>query len=174
QSTSNSKAQTAPAIQTASKPSAQATPSGWEQFWRKSLHDGVIANTQAKPLTAVPRSDATSQPSNQPQRTDSEFEIVFRPDPTIHDGRFSNNGWLQELPKPITKLTWDNAAIMNPGDAYRLGVVTGGMVELTYGGRRLQAPVWIQPGHVPGSVTLHLGYGRTQAGRAGTGVGFNP
>jgi molybdopterin-containing oxidoreductase family iron-sulfur binding subunit len=108
------------------------------------------------------------------RRLGGKFEVNFRPDPTIYDGRFANNGWLQELPKPITKLTWDNAAIMSPGDAFRLGVPTGGMVRLTYEGHTLKAPVWIQPGHVDGSITLHLGYGRTSGGKAGTGMGFNP
>ncbi len=102
----------------------------------------------------------------------------------IYDGRYANNGWLQECPKPITKLTWDNAAIMSPATASQLGVLyqtldvgmdsPAPMVQLTYQGRTLKAPVWVQPGHAEGSVTLHLGYGRTRAGRAGTGMGFNP
>jgi Fe-S-cluster-containing dehydrogenase component len=110
--------------------------------------------------------------------------VIFRPDPAIYDGRFANNGWLQELPKPITKLSWDNAAIISPADAKRLDVIpkdsldygmTGvPMVELTYQGRSLRAPVFIQPGHANGSVTVYLGYGRTRSGRAGTGMGFNP
>lgn len=175
--------------QPATKPSAQAT--GFDQFWRKSLHDGVIANTQAKPLTVTPRSDATSQASNQAPQTNSEFEIVFRPDPTIHDGRFSNNGWLQELPKPITKLTWDNAAIMSPATAARLdlgqnvnGLATNRMssiggeiladrIELHYRDRTVIAPVFIQPGQPDNVITVHLGYGRTISGRVGTGTGFN-
>ena len=98
----------------------------------------------------------------------------FRPDPTIYDGRFANNGWLQELPKPITKLTWDNAAIVSPADAHRLGVETAGMVRLTYEGHTLKAPVWIQPGHVEGSITLHLGYGRTKGGHSGRWHGLQP
>ena len=77
-----------------------------------------------------------------------KLEVIFRPDPTIYDGRFANNGWLQELPKPITKLTWDNAAILSPATAHRFGVQTGDMLKLTYDGRSLNAPVFIQPGHV--------------------------
>ena len=103
-----------------------------------------------------------------------KLEAIFRPDPTVYDGRFANNGWLQELPKPISKVTWDNAAILSVATAHHLGVSTGGMLQLTYQGRSLRAPVWVQPGHVDGAVTLHLGYGRTRAGRAGTGMGFNP
>src|SRR6202043_3825589 len=93
-----------------------------------------------------------------------KLEVIFRPDPTIYDGRFANNGWLQELPKPITKLTWDNAAFMSPATAHGFGADTGDMVKLTYQGRSLNAPVFVQPGHVSGAVTLHLGYGRTRAG----------
>jgi len=190
QSESNAPAQTTPAIQPASKATGQPIPSGFDQFWRKSLHDGVIANTQAKPLTVTPRSDAT-QSSNQTQSTNSEFEIVFRPDPTIHDGRFSNNGWLQELPKPITKLTWDNAAIMSPATAARLdlgqkvndlatnrmssigGEILADRIELRYRDRTVIAPVFIQPGQPDNVITVHLGYGRTISGRVGTGTGFN-
>ena len=113
------------------------------------------------------------QPGHSPE-AGGKLEVMFRPDPTIYDGRFANNGWLQELPKPITKLTWDNAAILSPATAHRLKAATGDMVQLTYQGRSLRAPVFIQPGHIDGAVTLHLGYGRTRAGRAGTGMGFNP
>ena len=94
--------------------------------------------------------------------------MIFRPDPTIYDGRFANNGWLQELPKPVTKLTWDNAAIMSPataGRARRARPATWS--SSTYQGNALKAPVFIQPGHADGAVTLHLGYGRTQGGPRG-------
>jgi molybdopterin-containing oxidoreductase family iron-sulfur binding subunit len=112
------------------------------------------------------------------------------PDPTFYDGRFANNGWLQELPKPITKLTWDNAALMSPATAKELGVGLGGyahggehggfhqpVVELQLGDRKVKAPAWVVPGHADGSVTVYLGYGREAAGKvggdAGHAVGFN-
>jgi molybdopterin-containing oxidoreductase family iron-sulfur binding subunit len=152
---------------------AQHPGADFEAWWRRAVHDGVVAGTALPAKTpAVKEAAISGRPQKRP--LGGKFEVNFRPDPTIYDGRFANNGWLQELPKPITKLTWDNAAIMSPGDAYRLGVASGGMVQLTYEGRGLKAPVWIQPGHVDGSVTLHLGYGRTKAGRSGTGAGFNP
>ena len=92
----------------------------------------------------------------------------------MYDGRFANNGWLQELPKPITKLTWDNAAIMSPATAHRFGVATEDMVELTYEGRRCALRCG-PPGHVNGAVTLHLGLvERARAGPARRGFGFNP
>ncbi len=99
--------------------------------------------------------------------------MVFRPDPSVYDGRFANNAWLQELPKSLTKLTWDNAALVAPGTAARLNLVSGDMVRLTHEGRSLEIPVWLAPGQALDTLTLHLGYGRTRAGRTGTGLGFN-
>ncbi len=155
----------------------------FEAWWRRSVHDGVVADSAFPAKTPSVRGDAVTAPAGT-RRLEGTLEVIFRPDPTIYDGRFANNGWLQELPKPITKLTWDNAAFMSPGTATRLGLPIvdtldyddGGvpMVELTYQGRTLRAPVFVQPGHANGAVTLHLGYGRTKAGRAGTGQGFNP
>jgi molybdopterin-containing oxidoreductase family iron-sulfur binding subunit len=101
------------------------------------------------------------------------LEIIFRPDPTIWDGRFSNNGWLQELPKPLTKLTWDNAAIISPAMAERLNLSNHQVVTLSYRDRAVEAPVWVSPGYPDNAVTVHLGYGRTYAGRVGSGIGFN-
>ena len=152
---------------------AQHKEADFEAWWRRAVHDGVVPGTALPAKAPAIHGEAISEHPRR-HRLAGKLEVIFRPDPTIYDGRFANNGWLQELPKPISKLTWDNAAILNPGDAHRLGVENGGMLELTYQGRSLRAPAWIQPGHASGSVTLHLGYGRTAAGRAGTGVGFNP
>ena len=152
---------------------SQHTGADFEAWWRRAVHDGVVANTAFPTKAPALHGENISGPARSP-RLGGKFEVIFRPDPAIYDGRFANNGWLQELPRPITKLTWDNAAIVSPGTAHILGVDTGDMLQLTYQGRALRAPAWIQPGHVDGAVTLHLGYGRTRAGRAGTGVGFNP
>ena len=101
------------------------------------------------------------------------IEVNFRRDPTIYDGRFANNPWLQELPKPVTKLTWDNAALIAPATAERLGVETGDVVQVTHEGRRLRVPVCVLPGHAQDALTISLGYGRTRAGRVGNSTGFN-
>jgi len=101
------------------------------------------------------------------------MEVNFRRDPTIYDGRFANNGWLQELPKPVTKLTWDNAALIAPATAERLEVENGDIIEVTHEGRRLRVPVWITPGQAQDALTVSLGYGRTRAGRVGNATGFN-
>jgi molybdopterin-containing oxidoreductase family iron-sulfur binding subunit len=145
----------------------------FEAFWETSLHDGLMAGT-ALPATSVTlRSDFAKQ-TPQAKRTDpNALEIVFHPDPATGDGRFANNGWLQELPKPVTRLTWDNAAMVNAATAQRLGVTHGDYVKLELAGRATYAGVYIIPGHADGSVTLHLGYGRRRAGNVGTGTGFN-
>jgi molybdopterin-containing oxidoreductase family iron-sulfur binding subunit len=103
----------------------------------------------------------------------ASLELIFRPDPTVYDGRFSNNGWLQELPKPLTKLTWDNAALLSPRTAERLGVRSEDVVELRYRGAAVQAPVWVLPGHADECVTVHFGYGREYGGKLAKGAGFN-
>jgi MoCo/4Fe-4S cofactor protein with predicted Tat translocation signal len=165
----------------------------FERFWRKALHDGVVPNTALPPREVALRSDvlaslpapASGSLSGSAPRSDptesgpaeqapiAGLEIVFRPDPTIFDGRFANNGWLQELPKPISKLTWDNAALVSPATAERLGLANEELVELHYEGRAVRAPIWITPGHANDCVTVNLGYGRTSAGKVGNGTGFN-
>ena len=137
--------------------------------WQKALHDGVVPNT-ASPAATVRAQGTRLSPS---QGKASALEIVFRPDPAVHDGRFANNGWLQELPKPLTKLTWENAAMVSPRTAGALGLVTGDVVELSRGGRSLRAAILAQPGHADSCVSVHLGYGRTRVGRVGMGAGFN-
>ena len=101
------------------------------------------------------------------------LELLFRPDPTIGSGEWANNGWLQELPKPLTQLTWDNVALISPALANEKNLHNGDVIELRSRGRKLHAPVWIMPGQAPHSVTVHLGYGRTRAGRVGDGIGYN-
>jgi molybdopterin-containing oxidoreductase family iron-sulfur binding subunit len=142
----------------------------FETFWQRALHDGVIAGTAFVPKTVPLRSEwnaTDAAPAGQ------GLEVVLRPDPYLVDGRFANNGWLQELPRPITKLVWDNAALVAPATAERLGVANGDVVELTHAERTLRAPVWIVPGHAAEAITLHLGYGRSRGGRVATGSGVD-
>ncbi len=151
----------------------------FERFWRRALHDGVIPGTEAQPASVVLRSEAIPEAvavaaaASQAKEDIAALEIVFRPDPTVWDGSLANNGWLQELPKPITHVTWENVAHLSPATAARLGIASQDVVEARYRGRAVQAPAWIVPGHADGSVTVHLGHGRTRAGVVGTGVGFN-
>ncbi len=150
----------------------QARPGGdYEGFWQQALQAGVVAGTAAPAATAQLRSDWDPGPT--PSRRDETLELIVRPDPYVHDGQFANNGWLQELPRPLTKLTWDNVATVAPATAERLGVTSEDVVELRFRGRTVRAPVWVTPGQAPGSVGVTLGFGRTHAGRVGTGVGFD-
>ena len=145
-------------------------PQAFEKAWRKMICAGLAPAPAASPSLPSFPSPAEAPDAPEPK---AGYEIVFRPDPTIWDGRFSNNGWLQETPKPITKLTWDNAALFSPKLAERLNLHNEDVVELTFQGRSLHAPVWIMPGQAENSVAVHLGYGRTSAGRVGTGQGCN-
>ena len=107
-----------------------------------------------------------------PPRQDS-LEVIFYRDAKVDDGRYANNGWMQELPDPITKMTWDNAVLVSRKTARELGVQNGDVVEITLNGRSVTGPIWTQPGMADYSLGLALGYGRERAGRVGTGVGFN-
>ncbi len=153
----------------------------FEKRWNRALHDGVVAGTafEPKPLRVKPGAWAEA---GAPKASSEGLEIAFRTDPAVFDGRFANLGWLQELPKPLTKITWDNVALVSPKTAAALGGVrteqtanghVTELAELTLGGRSVVAPLWVLPGHADGAVTVHLGHGRTRAGRVGNGVGFN-
>jgi len=142
--------------------------------WRKALHDGFIADSalpaRAAALQAAGIAQAATELQTAAQATG--FAIVLRPDPAVFDGRFANNAWLQELPRPLTKLTWDNALLVSPKTAEQQHLEHRQMVQVkTPGGRAVALPVYIQPGHAEGCATVYLGYGRTRAGRVGTGVG---
>ena len=194
-------------------PTSAATPSPeFERAWRRVLNDGFVPNTARRPRGGAAQGTGGEVPASGGAQTGAAspavpppaaapapapgagpYEIVFRTDPSIYDGRFANNGWLQELPKPLTKLTWDNAAIISPATAVKLGVGTepdgaviqeemprrvnrltkkGGEIDaevlrLNFRGRQLTAPVFILPGQPDDVVTVHLGYGRWRSGRVG-------
>jgi molybdopterin-containing oxidoreductase family iron-sulfur binding subunit len=145
----------------------------FESAWRLAVHDGVVPGTALPARTMTMRKDFASALAQFKPEAPQDLEIVYRPDPTVYDGRFANNAWLQELPKPLTKVTWENVALMSPATAKRLQLETQDIVELRYDGRTLRAPVWVMPGQADDSVTLFLGYGRRRSGRVGTGVGYN-
>ncbi len=173
-----------------------------EDDWRKFLHDGFQANS-AFPIAPVNittiggvggAGGPTTYPSNISQAVNElkasgtapgkqNFDVVFYRDAKMDDGRYNNNGWLQELPDPVTKLTWDNAVLMSPATAAELGVWTernaqnqkffNHTVEVTLNNRTIRGPVWVQPGMPDYTLGLALGYGREKTGRVGQGAGFN-
>ena len=170
----------------------ESEPGEFESRWQTALHDGVVAGSRSKPKQVKltdgwqtrlesEESGAGGESSAQDDKGENErIELGVSPDPSIFDGRFANNGWLQELPKPMSKLTWGNAAMMSPRTAKRLGLAMGSyahggehggyympLVELRIDGRTAIAPLWIMPGQADDTVTLHLGYGRENAGHVG-------
>ncbi len=155
-----------------SKPAAASQPAAeFERAWRKWLHDGLITGTAA---TASSRTIAPDVATRITASTPVDaIEVNFRRDPTIYDGRYANNGWLQELPKPMSKLTWDNAALVAPATAEAHELQNGDIITIAHEGRSLEVPAWIVPGHARDAITLFVGYGRSHAGRLGTDTGFD-
>jgi molybdopterin-containing oxidoreductase family iron-sulfur binding subunit len=140
---------------------------GW---WQRSLRDGVIAGSASTVRVVTASADFLAR--NPVPASADDLELLFRPDPTIWDGRYANNGWLQECPKPLTRLTWSNAALISPALAAERGLKNGDAIELRIGARHTQAPVWIMPGQAARSITVPLGYGRRRAGHVGERLGF--
>ncbi len=166
----------------------------FEDFWQGALASGVISNTAAPVVTPT----LQTQPPAAVALPVGELEIVFRPDPSVWDGAYSNNGWMMELPRPLTKLVWDNAVLMSIGTASRLlglgfnladlenpdsdarqvalermTAANGTMVTIRYAGGTLELPLWLTPGHADDSMTVNLGFGRRNAGRVGDGIGVD-
>ncbi|MXQ10670.1 TAT-variant-translocated molybdopterin oxidoreductase [Microvirga makkahensis] len=149
----------------------EAWGDGFEERWARSLENGIVEGTTSPAIDVAVRPEWVPKPT--PPVASAGIDVVFVPDPSVWDGSYANNGWLQELPKPLTKLVWGNAALIAPETADIFGLSSGDAVDLTVEGRVLRAPVWILPGHAPGAVTLPLGYGRERAGRIGNGIGFD-
>ena len=166
-------------VQTAWKARVPAT-ANFDKAWRKIVHDGVLPGSAFAPVAAKTAAGPWMQTA--PAKNQGDLDVVFRLDPNVLDGRNANNGWMQELPKPLTKLTWDNAALVSPKTAKRLsipepeGSARGTWVDrvtLKVGGASVSIPAWVVPGHPDDVVTVHLGGGRSRAGRVGKGVGVD-
>jgi MoCo/4Fe-4S cofactor protein with predicted Tat translocation signal len=147
-----------------------------EPAWRKFLHDGFLANSAAKPVDVrladgVVAKAVKATEGNAPGK--DKLEVVFHRDYSLDDGRYNNNGWLQELPDPVTKMVWDNGILISRKTASELGVKNHEIVEVKLGDRTVQGPIWVQPGFADYTLGMALGYGRSATGRVGTGVGFN-
>src|SRR6266700_2541534 len=164
----------------------------FDKWWRHAVHDGLVKDS------AFPARQTTVKLGPLPAGAvfhvasagDEMVEVMFRPDPTIYDGSFMNNAWLQETPKPLTRTTWDNVAMISPAMAARLKFNqlddnndhqsdAQNVIEIKLGDRTVEAPFWPQPGHPDNAVTLFLGYGQKNTGRVGTdedkhtGRGYN-
>jgi molybdopterin-containing oxidoreductase family iron-sulfur binding subunit len=161
----------------------------FEIFWQVALSQGYVVGSALpeRSVSLVEGGIPTALPGPAPEG----YELVFRPDDSLWDGSYANNGWLQELPRPLTKLTWDNAALvgartfiqllglnfnadaLSETDLERLSGYNGRMVRIDYRGGSITAPLWLMPGHAEGSISLQLGYGRPAAGQIGDNVGVN-
>jgi molybdopterin-containing oxidoreductase family iron-sulfur binding subunit len=160
---------------------------GGEAGWRRALHDGVVPGSAAPPVAVAVGGAAVAAATSaigQALGSRQGYVLAFRPDPSLGDGRQANNAWLQEVPKPFTKVTWDNPALVSPRTAREIGVDDGeydgllgrraAMMRVELGGRSLEVPVWVMPGQADGVITLHLGFARRFAGKvAQQGKGFD-
>jgi MoCo/4Fe-4S cofactor protein with predicted Tat translocation signal len=161
-----------PAIDGAVRTTWQATfGNNFEQSWTRALHDGFVAGSEAKPLTITAKPPAAPLPA--PEAPSGDFDVVFLPDPTVWDGRFGNIAWLQELPKPLTKITWDNVIAISPAIAAGKGLSNGDIAEVMIGQRNVRGPAWILPGQASNTIALFLGYGRRAGGDIASGAGYD-
>jgi molybdopterin-containing oxidoreductase family iron-sulfur binding subunit len=148
----------------------------FEKTWRRWVHNGVVEGsaTEHRPRTFRPKLVAEAARRLTGRTSSSEeLHLVFRPDPTVGDGSRNNNAWLQECPKPHSRITWDNAALISPRTAERLQVSNEELVRIEVGDKQIEIAAWVQPGHAENTITLHLGYGRTHAGPVGNGCGVD-
>jgi molybdopterin-containing oxidoreductase family iron-sulfur binding subunit len=167
------------------EPAAANAGSAFEARLHAALAAGVVEGTSSPAIDAALRPEgiaealraASQAPGSDPAATGKDaLEIRFTADPRVHDGRFANNAWLLELPDPVTSLTWDNAAILSPRTAARLGVESEDQLEVRVGEQAISIPVLVEPDHADGSISLALGYGRTggETVAAGAGVDVYP
>jgi MoCo/4Fe-4S cofactor protein with predicted Tat translocation signal len=156
------------------------TQGATDATWRKWLHDGIIAGSALPPIAA----GAVAIPPTANRQPPTGIELELRHDPTIYDGRFANNGWLQELPKPQTKITWDNVLIVSPKTSEKIGYTSEErdplvnekqtrFADVTYRGVTMRLPIWVVPGYAEDVATIYFGHGRERSGKIGTGTGFN-
>ncbi|MCS6799383.1 MAG: 4Fe-4S dicluster domain-containing protein [Myxococcota bacterium] len=157
-----------------------AADDGFERFWRRTLHAGLVPGTGGDQgaiptleAESVARAVAAAVRALPPAPSAQALEVDLAPCSKLHDGRHANNPWLLELPEPMTKVSWDNAALLSPATARALGVRTGDVVRLERDGAAIETPVFVQPGQADHCVSLALGWGRMRAGRYGNGCGVD-
>jgi len=147
---------------------SQHTGADFKSWWDRSLHDGFVAASAFAPKSVTAKVSVPAAMANA-----GGLEIIFRRDPTVYDGRFANNGWLQETPKPMTQVCWDNPVLMSVATGKKLKLKSEDEVELELNGRKVKGAIWLTPGHPDDAVTVTLGYGREKAGRVGSGIGVS-
>ncbi|HEV2277201.1 MAG TPA: TAT-variant-translocated molybdopterin oxidoreductase [Acidobacteriaceae bacterium] len=148
----------------------QLSKGDFEFNWRKVLHDGWIADTAFQPKNGTPRGGAAAGPSA--AQSSSGVEVLFRPDLNLYDGRYANVGWMQEIPRPITNLTWDNAAQMSFATLEKFKLAEDDAVEISWGGKKIICGAMAVPGQADDVIVVTLGQGR-RVGRVAGGIGYN-
>jgi molybdopterin-containing oxidoreductase family iron-sulfur binding subunit len=143
----------------------------FKTFWYSALHDGVVTYSESAQTIPAVKGDALNSVSV--TAASGDFVLYLHDNYFVGDGRNANNGWLQEMPHPASKIAWDNYAAVSTATSREMGLSEGSMVEVSIGGRSMKLPVHVQPGLADKLVAVMLGYGRTVAGTVGTGVGFN-
>ena len=148
---------------------------GFDSYWTKALDRGIMKGTAFPAISPSLKEFSLASIGKKipgEKKYNGDIQLDLRPDPNIYDGRYANNGWLQELPKPITKLTWDNTAQVSPKLAEKLGISNSDVIEIDAGsGKKVNLPVWIVPGQAEKTMTVHYGYGRKHAGMVGDNIG---
>ena len=156
------------------------TVGGGDEAWKKSLHDGHVAGSALQPVTVsvdIPTLVRAAASGAVEAPTKDKLELVFARDYSVDDGRWANNSWLVEMPNPITKMVWDNAVLISRKTAEDLGLSNTQIIEIDLNGKKVRAPIWVQPGHADNVLGLTLGFGRDKGGRIANfndeKVGFN-
>ncbi|NOZ08654.1 MAG: TAT-variant-translocated molybdopterin oxidoreductase [FCB group bacterium] len=146
----------------------------FDKRWQTVLHDGLLPDSAARVIQLKISANSLQKAlSSLVIAEKEETELIFSPSPAVFDGRYANNGWLQENPHPITKLTWDNAAVIGTATARRMQVQNHDVIQVKTESASLQLPVWIVPGIAENTICIDLGYGRKFPGRIGGGLGRN-
>jgi MoCo/4Fe-4S cofactor protein with predicted Tat translocation signal len=143
----------------------------FKKFWFSVLHDGFV--TFKEPLEAYPQIDVAPTFLLNNSKKKSGITLLLKKSPALGDGRYANNGWLQELPHPVSKACWDNYASISPAMGKKLGVKNNDMIEVAFAQKSLKLPVMLQPGMAEETIAVDMGYGRTNSGAIGNDVGFN-
>lgn len=143
----------------------------FKRFWYGALHDGVVASTEKSAALGTINTSIASQ--IKARTVSNNFSLHIKESYAVRDGRFANNGWLQELPHPVSKVVWDNYVAISPKTASDLGLKSNDLVEISTGNNSLKIPAFIQPGASDNSITIETGYGRKNGGTVGTRVGFD-
>ncbi|HWL69543.1 MAG TPA: TAT-variant-translocated molybdopterin oxidoreductase [Geminicoccus sp.] len=149
----------------------QAWSEAFEGRWRSALYQGFVAGTALPPVTPAVTGGPLAQPPG--QDPGDGLVLALRPDPCVWDGRFANNAWLQELPRPLTKITWGNVILISPKLAAERGLANADEVAVEADGRRVTGPVWIMPGQDERTITATFGYGRRRVGQVGQDLGYD-